>query len=308
VPRRPGADPEATPSAWAHGLRRKPDIPAHAWRLVQVCVVGGGVVGLTTAVSLLDAGHEVEVLAATRTPGTTSDVAAAIFYPFLAHPKERVEMWARASRQVFEILAEDPATGVRLDEIVELFTIVGPPAEHLPEPRLLTTGLPPGYASAWATRLPVIDMARYLPWLEAECRNRGGVIRTRRLERLVEAPGDVVVHCTGLGARQLVGDARIRPMRGQVARLANPGLTRVWLDQRLDHLAYVVPFPDRVVVGGTAEPDEWDDAPQSEVEALILRRGARLGCGRTATRCAWRHRAWPTGEAWCTTMATAAAA
>jgi D-amino-acid oxidase len=243
---------------------------------VQVCVVGGGVVGLTTAVSLLDAGHEVEVLAATRTPGTTSDVAAAIFYPFLAHPKERVEMWARASRQVFEILAEDPATGVRLDEIVELFTIVGPPAEHLPEPRLLTTGLPPGYASAWATRLPVIDMARYLPWLEAECRNRGGVIRTRRLERLVEAPGDVVVHCTGLGARQLVGDARIRPMRGQVARLANPGLTRVWLDQRLDHLAYVVPFPDRVVVGGTAEPDEWDDAPQSEVEALILRRGALL--------------------------------
>src|SRR3712207_6872420 len=41
----------------------------------------------------------------------------------------------------------------------------------------------------------------------------------------------VVVNCAGLGARELVGDGEMRPIRGQVLRVANPGLERFFLDE-----------------------------------------------------------------------------
>lgn len=44
----------------------------------EVAVLGAGVVGLTTALGLLDAGFPVLIYAREKTPQLTSDVAAAI--------------------------------------------------------------------------------------------------------------------------------------------------------------------------------------------------------------------------------------
>ena len=49
-------------------------------------VVGAGVVGLTCAVRLLEAGHQVDVLARDLPLETTSAVAAALWYPYRALP------------------------------------------------------------------------------------------------------------------------------------------------------------------------------------------------------------------------------
>lgn len=78
----------------------------------RVIVVGAGVVGLSCAVRLLEAGHRVDVIARELPLETTSAVAAAIWYPYLAYPREQVQAWSLASLAVFEELAADPATGV----------------------------------------------------------------------------------------------------------------------------------------------------------------------------------------------------
>ena len=64
---------------------------------MRVIVVGAGVVGLSCAVRLLEAGHRVDVLARDLPLETTSSVAAALWYPYRALPQDRVTVWAGAS-------------------------------------------------------------------------------------------------------------------------------------------------------------------------------------------------------------------
>ena len=61
----------------------------------RVIVVGAGVVGLTCAVRLLEAGHRVDVVARDLPLETTSVVAAALWYPYRALPQDRVTAWSR---------------------------------------------------------------------------------------------------------------------------------------------------------------------------------------------------------------------
>ena len=66
---------------------------------------------------------------------------------------------------------------------------------------------------------------------------------------------DVVVNCSGLGARQLVGDSNVFPIRGQVYRVAAPwikfGITEVTAK------TYIYPNSDSVVVGGIRQENNY---------------------------------------------------
>ena len=66
---------------------------------MDVLVIGGGVSGLTTGLRLLEAGHAVRLWARALPPETTSNVAAAIWYPYKAYPVDRVTAWKRRSSQ-----------------------------------------------------------------------------------------------------------------------------------------------------------------------------------------------------------------
>ena len=75
--------------------------------------MGAGVVGLTCAVRLLEAGHRVDVLARDLPLETTSAVAAAFWYPYRALPQDKVTAWSATSYAVFDALADtDPESGV----------------------------------------------------------------------------------------------------------------------------------------------------------------------------------------------------
>ena len=56
-------------------------------------MVGAGVSGLSCAIRLLEKGHDVRVMAKEFSPDLVSDVAAALWYPFLAHPIEKTDRW-----------------------------------------------------------------------------------------------------------------------------------------------------------------------------------------------------------------------
>jgi D-amino-acid oxidase len=241
----------------------------------RVIVVGAGVVGLTCAVRLLEAGRRVDVVARDLPRETTSAVAAAIWYPYRALPQDRVMAWARTSYAVFDALADtDPESGVRMLPGVEVLAADGhDPWWRSAVPAIeRTLEVPAGWAAGWSFTTPVVDMGVYLDWLAVRVSELGGTITRLNLSAL-PARG-LVVNCSGLGARLLASDRTVVPVRGQVVVIEQFGLDRWWLDSAGP--TYVVPREHDVVVGGTAIEGEWSRTPSPATAAEILARGARL--------------------------------
>ena len=242
----------------------------------RVVVVGAGVVGLTCAVRLLEAGHRVDVVARDLPLETTSAVAAAIWYPYRALPQDRVTAWSKTSYGAFaSIAAAEPASGVRMAVGTEVLRAGQPdPWWAVAVPRLeRTRDVPAGWTEGWRLTVPVVEMPVYLEWLAGRVREAGGTVTRLNLGGLPEADG-LVVNCSGLGARLLGADPTVVPVRGQVLHVEQVGLDRWWLDSAGP--TYVVPRSRDVVVGGTDVEGEWSRTPSAEVAADILERAARL--------------------------------
>jgi D-amino-acid oxidase len=242
-------------------------------------VVGSGISGLATASALLEAGHAVRVVTADPAGATTSALAAAVWFPTHVAPWERVSRW---SEQTFDVLADQAASrvpGVVMRESLGLYR--QPPSE--PEWAAAVGGvrparideLPPGYEYGLRFAVPLAEMPVYLPWLVARVRALGGQFVLRRLRSLDEVgdEADVVVDCAGLGARELVDDPAVHPVRGRIIRVVNPGLTMSVRDE--EHpggRAYVHPRTEDCILGGTLEEHEWDTTVDPAAGAAIVER------------------------------------
>ena len=241
----------------------------------RVIVVGAGVVGLTCAVRLLEAGHRVDIVARDLPLETTSAVAAALWYPYRALPQDRVTAWGRTSYDVFATLADDERTGVRMLTGTEVLR------EHQPDPWWRgavpsldrETALPPGYSDGWTFVSPVVDMPVFLRWLVTRVEELGGTVTRMNLSAL-PADGSLVVNATGLGARHFGADPSVHPVRGQVVVVEQVGLDRWTLDR--SGLTYVVPRTHEVVLGGTEVEGEWSRTPDPAVAEQVLHRATAL--------------------------------
>ena len=252
----------------------------------RVTVVGAGVIGLSCAVRLLEAGHRVDVLARDLPLETTSATAAAIWHPYRAWPQDRVDAWSRTSYDVFAGLAAHPDSGVRMLEGTE---IVARPAGATMErptwaaavPDLRETAeVPAGYDGGVVFTAAVAEMPVYLRWLAGRVGELGGSITRLNLHGLPptgDGGPDAVVNCAGIGAKFLAADSSVHPVQGQVVLVEQVGLERWWLDSVThESPTYVVPRSRDIVVGGTDVEGEWSRTPSPEVAAAILRRALRL--------------------------------
>ena len=246
---------------------------------MQAIVIGSGVSGLTTAIRLQEANWHVRIWTAASALSTTSSVAAAIWYPYKADPPERVLPWGAQTYDELARLADDPATGVRMRAGIELWRAPQPDpwwrsaVSHIRRAR--PDELPPIYRDGYVFTVPVIEMPLYLPYLAARFTADGGTIETRALESLdgACAVSDLVVDCAGLGARELVGDATLMPIRGQIVRVRNPGLERFTLDEDDPHgVTYIVPRSADCILGGTSQDGEDDTTPDPLTAEQIRQR------------------------------------
>lgn len=246
----------------------------------RVIVVGAGIVGLTTAVRLAEAGHEVAVVARDLPLETTSATAAALWYPYRAGDSASVLEWARESFDVYVVEAEHSDSGVRLldglelrrDQSVPWFVHALPPAAGFAP----FADVPAGYREGWQLRLPVMEPVVYLTRLQQRLAELGGSITRMALTRL---PDDsCVVNCSGLASRSLVGDLDVFPVRGQVVRLSPVSGVEAWLLDQSDEErpAYVVPRATDIIVGGTAHPQDFDQTPHPTITSQILERATQL--------------------------------
>lgn len=259
--------------------------------MANVTIVGAGVIGLSIGHELAVAGHRVQILAAQHAKNSVSAVAAAIWFPHDVNNSAQVLDSAQVTHLRLRQLASRPVTGVSMRQGTVLmrradmdtaWTRAVPRHEWL-DASQLPDGVVPGVdVSGIRCTVPVVATDVYLRWLHAAVLALGVRIQTFEVQDVrkvldQENPDALVVAAGIRSAELLADDDQTFPIRGQVVRLANPGLTE-WVvdDDNPEGLTYVVPREHDVVCGGTGERGSWDEQVDPQVEQAILRRARAL--------------------------------
>jgi D-amino-acid oxidase len=241
----------------------------------RVAIIGAGVSGLTSGILFAESGFETSILAHETGDTTNSAAAAAIWYPYDVGPGVDVVPWALISYGRFLELSRDPGTGVSLVEL-RVFSRVGPItppdwAQPFATRVLATDEIPRQFVSGFAIHVPLIETAKYLRYLESRLRHAGGSltggIRFHNLDD-VDDRFDLIVNCSGIGARTLAPDLELEPHRGQVAVVAKLDLPHAVVCDDLP-LVYAIPRSEDCVFGGTNDVSD-DRQPDRAATARII--------------------------------------
>jgi len=247
-----------------------------------VAVLGAGVIGLTTARLVQEAGFPVTIYAEAMPPETTSNIAGGQWLPssYFSGPgtpewRTQNEAAIDYSYRRFQIMAGDDY-GIRW--ITNYFQMSSPPANLPPGGTISqpTKGSPLqpdwavlerhqhpfGFDRARKYQLMMVETTRFLQQLMRDVQVAGGGIAIKHFASPAEVaalPETLVFNCTGLGARALFGDKELIPIRGQLAVL----LPQPEVDYALGAAggAYMFPRRDGIVLGGTYERDNWSTVP-----------------------------------------------
>ena len=250
---------------------------------MEIIVIGGGIIGLTTALELQRKNHVVHIWAEKFSPATTSDVAAALWYPYLVQPEDKVAIWSQIAYEHFRADTAFPERGVRWRKSAFEMTPHHLSEDDLPLWRFGVDGfrradaheIPLGYQDGYAFDAPVIATSTYLPYLLGEFTAQGGQIQQRTIQHFDEAfaHASVVVNCAGLGARELVPDAEMHAVRGQVVRIRmRQGARTMSADDGPQGLVYVIPRIDDIVLGGVnSAGDERQQIDDSQTQSILER-------------------------------------
>ncbi len=254
----------------------------------DVLVIGAGVIGLTTAICLAEAGVSTAIATSEPPQQTTSAVAGAVWGPHLVGLDDRVPRWAGVTLARFDEFSAPGLGANALDGIVRSAHGIAARREDTGEPPDFAAGaavsacqpaeIPAGYRSAWRVSAPIVAMPEYLDYLVQRYGRAGGAapfpakIGTLNDARALAPSARVIVNCTGCGARDLVPDPEVTPVRGQTVVTTNPGITEFFVGIAADpaELTYLFPHGDVVVLGGTEQRGNWSREPDPATAAQIL--------------------------------------
>jgi len=244
----------------------------------RAIVIGCGVNGLTCAVKLQELGLDVTIWTKDRVERTVSMVAASVWHPYLVFPRDRVAKWAIRSYEAFTALTQHDDAGVWIADGIAI------PTSPVERPGWATEAMEikvhersADLPAHYSFRSPIIETPTYLPWLFERFIKGGGIAMEQTVSSFDEAfeQAPIVINCAGLGAGALTGDDRVRPIKGQIVRLAAGAFDRFLFDER-DPMTptYMIPRKDDCILGGTTEPGLDDSIANEEAQIEIIARCA----------------------------------
>ena len=248
----------------------------------DVIVVGAGIIGLTTSLSLRDSGYTVKVVADKFSPQTTSDKAGAIWFPYEAAPVDRVLEWSKATLDRLKQFYDIEGSGVYP---VEYYLLQVEHIDEFPDwVMLLDKGdyeftsdiqTSESYSGALKLKVPFIETTTHLRYLHDLGRLNGIEYENSFLSDLEDLrdQAKIIVNCTGLGSYHLIGDKELYPIAGQIVKITSQeGIQFMGVDQGPDALAYVFPRTDGIILGGSAVHRNWSEIPVKELQHEIIRK------------------------------------
>lgn len=251
---------------------------------MKVGIIGCGVSGLTCGIRLLEHGFNVHIMARELSPNTTSDVAAAFWFPSRVNPKDRALRWGKNSYQEFKRLCGISGSGVFETSMIQYFdgSEEEPWWKDIVEEfaRLGSEELFGIWVSGRRFQVFLIESRLYMPYLSKRFVSLGGTIERRDVSNLSDLIGgySLLINCSGVWARELLGDHEVYPVRGQVIRAKKPkNLGRSILDRGGEAiLAFIVPRSSDCILGGTCENHDWSLEPREEAARGIIERCRQL--------------------------------
>lgn len=249
----------------------------------EILILGAGVSGLSTGILLLKKGYKVTIWAKDLPPNTTSNKAGAFWYPYLSKPKEKVTKWAKSTLEYLKNeFIKDPNNGCVMRTMTEIFDtkVVEPEWKGAVEYRRPAQDqLPEGYIDGYQIEAVMMDTTIYINYLVEMFKSLGGGLVQKTVNNIQEALAeyDVVVNCTGLGSRELFNDSSIYPVRGQIVRVKPNGFDQVIADDAAhNNLSYIIPRINDIVLGGTAQINDWNLEVDPKDTEEILRKCAEI--------------------------------
>ncbi|OUB77827.1 amino acid oxidase [Bacillus thuringiensis serovar zhaodongensis] len=223
----------------------------------KVLVIGGGVVGLTTALILQNEGYQVKVVTEKLAPEVTSVVAGALWeWPPAVCGNHQDETsikiskeWSLLSYNIFSELSKYKESGVYMRDVTFFFKNLiennSKDFEKMNELKqnvrnfrhsvslIQEKGVNPeiGIKDAYTLLAPMIDTDTYMKWIQEKVVKSNCEIIMKKIvgnleqqeEKLkTEYEVDIIVNCTGLGAIELTDD-EMTPLRGALVRVINDG-------------------------------------------------------------------------------------
>jgi len=245
-----------------------------------VAVLGAGVMGLSTARLVQEAGFPVTIYTAALPPDTTSNIAGGQFHPFAVFHEGDVtpEFMAQFTRALdyswrrFQIMVGDDygirwlPTYVEADSVEDKVIANFPPVNRM----LSRAEHPFPLDSVRRYDTMYVETGRYLRQTTRDVQIAGGRIEVRKFATpadIAALPETLVFNCTGLGSRDLFGDQLLTPIRGQLAILEPQPEIRYAAQ---GNFGYMFPRADGILLGGTFERGVWDATPQPADIANII--------------------------------------
>lgn len=265
-----------------------------------VAVLGCGVIGLTTARMVQDAGFPVTIYTKAMPPDTTSNIAGGQWYPAMVYDDaDKVtasftDQFLAAAKYAYERyqIMTDPRYGVRWMRNYSISRTPIEPNRGSDRPRIVS-GLDPllperhllkqeenpfriGYASQYDGM--IMEPPLLLNALITDFRIAGGKVVGRELKSPAEVQSlkeKLVFNCTGLGAKALFNDKEMVPVRGQLTfLLPQPEVTYAALFEDI----YMFSRRDGILLGGTHQAGNWSlEVDQATVKEKLAAHAELFG-------------------------------
>ncbi|XP_072045876.1 D-aspartate oxidase-like isoform X2 [Amphiura filiformis] len=264
----------------------------------KVGVIGAGVIGLPTAVNIIENIPDVEVTLISEkfSPDTTGDGSAGWWEPYLIgdNPPLKMKRWGKATWDHLTALLRSEIgadIGIQLVAGYNLFKTFQQAPDWKDEvlgfrqvsrdELLQIFPADTGFNYGWAFTSLVTECSKYLPWLMKRFQKQGGRVQQRRVKTIGElvAEYDVVVNCTGVASYDLVNDKKVIPYKGQLIKVEPNGYIPIVFGYEpgdKDAKQYIIPRSDFVVLGGTADAGRWDTDIDPKDGSEIYKRCCKL--------------------------------